>query len=243
MQRNLLTKAFLVLVVCGIGPVAMASEADELRERIKSLREQAIAAAEKGDMELASQLKNKAQEMMKAAEQHLQKGKVDDETNRKKEMHQLEERAQDLRAKAQKLKESGANERELAEVHEQIGKLEKAMYAVRSRPSEKPAPHANVRPELREQAEKLEHANRRVQHLRNAAQSLKQAEANDLAHQVMEKAETLSREVQEQKERLMAEMKKPREEGAGDRERGAAQGELERLRAEVKELRKKLESR
>lgn len=243
MQRNFLTKAFLFVMFCGIGGTALSSEADELRERIKALREQAIAAAEKGDMEQAAQLKNKAHELMKAVEQHEQKGKSGDDSNRKKEIHQLEERAQELRAKAQKLKESGANERELAEVHEQIGKLEKAMYAVRSRPTEKPAPHANVRPELREQAEKLEHANRRVQHLRNAAQSLKQAEANDLAHQVMEKAEALSREVQEQKERLMAEMKKPREDAAGNRERGAAQEELERLRAEVKELRNKLESR
>ena len=69
------------------------------------------------------------------------------------------------------------------------------------------------------------------------------AEAHDLAHQLMEKAEAMEHEVQEGKKRLAAKMQKAHGGEHGPDVVRVLKEEIERLRAEVKELRQKVEKR
>ncbi len=76
---------------------------------------------------------------------------------------------------------------------------------------------------------------------------MKLAEAHDLAHDIMEKAESMEREVHEGRKRLDAEIENiPRREHGPENAPDIVQAlkkEIEHLRAEVKELRQNLEKR
>jgi DNA repair exonuclease SbcCD ATPase subunit len=156
-----------------------------------------------------------------------------------KEVRHLKERLQDLLAKEKKMREANAPEKELAAVREQIAGTERELHTIHAHH----AGHGKLPPEFHAQAEKLEAASRRIHHLRVAAENLKMAEAHDLAHQLMEKAEAMEREVQEGKKRLAAEMQKVHGGEHGPDVVRELKEEIERLRAEVKELRQKVEKR
>lgn len=96
---------------------------------------------------------------------------------------------------------------------------------------------------LRPQSEKLEMATQRIHHLRVAAEHLKLAEAHDLAHQLMEKAELMEREIQDEKRRLLEEIQKQRRAPERMEVEQDLRAEVAKLRAEVKELRAKLSNR
>jgi hypothetical protein len=96
---------------------------------------------------------------------------------------------------------------------------------------------------LRPQAEKLEMATQRIHHLRVAAEHLKIAEAHDLAHQLMEKAEAMERDVQEERRRLLEEVLQQRRAPEGMEMMQDLRAEVAKLRAEIKELRAKLSNR
>ncbi len=139
------------------------------------------------------------------------------------------------------MREVKAPKHELAEVREQISGTERQLKQIHAHHAEQ----GELLLEFRAQAEKLGIAGRRIHHLRVAAENLKLAEAHDLAHQLMEKAEAMEREVHEAKRRLAAEMH-------AAHERYGEQGpdvvwelkeEIERLRAEVNELRQKVGKR
>jgi predicted nucleic acid-binding Zn-ribbon protein len=81
--------------------------------------------------------------------------------------------------------------------------------------------------------------------MRVAAQNLKMAEMHDVAHKIMEQAEAMERDVQEAKQRLAEAMHEGQErhgEHGPDVVRELKK-EIERLRAEVKELSQKVEKR
>ena len=156
-----------------------------------------------------------------------------------REVRYLKERLQDLLAKEKAMREADAPENELSEVREQIAGTERELHAIHAH---HPG-HSRLPAEFQAQAEKLAVATRRIHHIRVAAENLKIAEAHDLAHQLMEKAEAMEREVQEGKKRLASEMQKSHDgehEPNGVRE---LKEEMERLRAEVRELRQAIEKR
>ncbi len=244
MQRTILSGMILgFLLLCG--GVVLASEANELRERAKAIRKKASISAEQGKPDQAERLERESAELLEAAERMELKAEgrreQGDRPGIDKEVRHLKDRLQDLLAKEKKLRDANAPENELAEVRGQIAATERELQAIH-------AHHAGpgkLPPEFREQAEKLEAASRRIHHLRVAAENLKMAEAHDLAHQLMEKAEAMEREVQEGKRRLAAEMHKGHErhgEHGPDVVRELKE-EVERLRAEVKDLRQKVENR
>ena len=244
MQRTLSAMLFGVMLL-SCGGVLLASEADELRERAKEVRRRASLMAEQGDREEAERLEKEAIALLEAAERQEAKAKkhVDkrDRPGIDKEVHHLKERLHDLLAKERKLKEASATEQELAEVREQIAGTERKLRQLHARHGEQ----GEIPPAFRAQAEKLEIAGRRIHHLRVAAENLKRAEEQDLAHSLMEKAEAMEREVQLAKERLAAEMHRAPEH---QREHGPdvvreLREEIQRLRAEVRELREKVEKR
>lgn len=237
------TKLLLGLFLCCLSSSLLASEADELQERAKGLQKEAAQAAERGEKQQAAELENGVRKLLKKAEELEQKQKRGEEPKdrpeRKEELRQLHDRLQDLRAKEQKLKEEKAPENERNQVAEQRLNLERELRKISGDSAGKPGPN----PEIRERAQKLEAIQRRVQHLKVAAQNLKAAEAHDLAHQVMEKAEAMEREAQEGKSRLMAEMQKGNSGKPGPDGSQHLKAEIERLRAEVQELRQHMQKR
>ena len=93
------------------------------------------------------------------------------------------------------------------------------------------------------QAEKIEMASRRVRHVRIAAENLMAADMQDLAHDLMQKADGMERDVVAAKEELMHRMQKHGgERPEGDRgEVQALRNENQRLNAELNELRQMVE--
>jgi hypothetical protein len=226
-----------LLLLCG--GVVLASEADELRERAKAMRKEASVLAERGNKEQAERLEKESVKLLEAAERMELKNKGSGEPGIDKEVRHLKDRLQDLLAKEKKMREANAPEKELAAVREQIAGTERELHTIHAHH----AGHGKLPPEFHAHAEKLETASRRIHHLRVAAENLKMAEAHDLAHQLMEKAEAMEREVQEGKKRLAAEMQKAHGGEHGPDVVRELKEEIERLRAEVKELRQKVEKR
>jgi DNA repair exonuclease SbcCD ATPase subunit len=246
MQRITLPGTILGLLLLCTGGILLASEADELRERAKSMRKQASVVAERSHKEHAERLERESVELLEAAERMELKakdqGEEGDRPDVDQRVQQLKERLQDLRAKEQKIAEVMKNPGPiLAKVREQISGTERELQSV----------HAHLanggehRPELQAQAEKLAVASRRIQHLRVAAENLKLAEEHDLAHKLMEQAAAMERDVQKAKQRLAAEISERREQQGehGPEVVQELRAEIESLRAEVKDLSRKIENR
>ena len=239
MQRTTLSGMILGLLVFCCGGVLFASEANELRERAKAIRKKASISAEQGKSDQAERLERESAELLEAAVRMELKNKGSGEPGIDKEVRHLKDRLQDLLAKEKKLREANAPENELAEVRGQIAATERELQAIHAHHAGK----GKIPPEFHAQVEKFEAASRRIHHLRVAAENLKMAEAHDLAHQLMEKAEAMEREVQEGKRRLAAEIQKVHGREHGPDVVRELKEEVERLRAEVKELRQKVENR
>lgn len=180
------------------------------------------------------------------------------------DIDELRERAQALRREAAERAERGQEDEAARLKQESRELMEKAEALARQGGKRGPGEGLEkLPPHLRPQAEKLEMASRRLQHLRVAAQNLKMAEMHDLAHQLAERAEGMERELQEAKERFMAEMHREQQ---GERKKEAERkkegeqskkqppereaeiqrdlrAEIKRLQNEVQELRAKLEKR
>jgi len=188
-------------------------------------------------------LEKESVKLLEAAERMEQKnkerGEKRDRPDIDKEVRHLKDRLNDLAAKERKMKEAQAPKQELAEVREQISGTERELDMIHLRHAGK----AELPPEYRPQAEKLEAVARRIHHIRVAAENLKLAEAHDFAHQLMEKAEVMERELQEGKQRLAAEMQKLQGVKDGPEIGRDLRAENERLRSEIKELRQKVENR
>jgi chromosome segregation ATPase len=246
MQRITLSGMILGLLLLCTGGVLLASEADELRERAQAMRKKASVVAEQGDKELAERLERESVELLQAAERMELQAKGHGERQVRpgidKEVQQLKERLQDLLAKEQKIREVMKDpEAMLSKVHEQISATERELQAIHAHQAER----GEHRPDFQAQAEKLAVASRRIQHLRVAAENLKLAEEHDLAHKLMEQAEAMERDVQKAKQRLAAEMNERhgQQEEHGPEVVRELRAEIERLRAEVKELSRKIEDR
>lgn len=235
-----------LLFLCG--PHLSASEKDELRERAKAMRKEAAALAEGGNPEKAEHLLQEAKQLLEAAERAETKAEPRGKTEPRAEGHErqaheqevqhLKERLRDLHAHEQELRDAKASEQDLAEARERTVGTEQELQRFLARRAQSMAAH-----ERGPQAERLAAAQRRVHHLRVAAESLKLAEAHDLAMEIMRRAENMEREIQEAKRRLMTEMHAGQEEPHGPGNVRELKAEIERLRAEVNELRQQAEKR
>jgi DNA repair exonuclease SbcCD ATPase subunit len=243
MRQSILLGVTLGLSLFGSSGLLMGSEVDELRERAKAMQKEAFVLAERGKKDEAERLKKESVKLLEAAErlELNAKGREEEKNhpNVDKEVRYLKERLQDLLAHERKLRDAKAPEVELAEVREQIARMEREFMQLQSHH----ARQHDIPPEIHHQAEKFAEAGRRIYHLRAAAQNLKLAEAHDLARQLMEKAEAMEREVQEGKMRLAAEMQRVQGGEHGPDIVRELRAEIERLRAEVRELSQKVEKR
>lgn len=243
MRRFALPGSLIALSLMCTHVTTLASDIDELRQKAKAMREEAMQLAKAGNERESESLLKESQLLMEKAEQISQanKGEKKRKDNPAQEEHvrHLKEHLNELLSRQKRLKQEGAPEPEQQEIRAMIEAKENELRMVRSHQNGKP----NIPPAFHPQAEKLEILARRMHHIRVAAENLKLAEAHDMAHQLMEKAEIMERELHEGKQRLAAEINNSHHKQESRDIVRDLRAELEQLRREVKELRQQVEKR
>lgn len=243
MRRFALPGSLIALSLMCTHVTTLASDVDELRQKAKAMREEAMQLAKAGNERESESLLKESQLLMEKAEQISQanKGEKKRKDNPAQEEHvrHLKEHLNELLSRQKRLKQEGAPEPEQQEIRAMIEAKENELRMVRAHQNAKP----DIPPAFHPQAEKLEILARRMHHIRVAAENLKLAEAHDMAHQLMEKAEVMERELHEGKQRLAAEINNNHHKQESLDIVRDLRAELEQLRREVKELRQQVEKR
>jgi chromosome segregation ATPase len=239
MMRTI-SKALILGLLLGGVTALRASAQDDLRDKARAIQKEATALAERGRTEDAQRLTKEAQELLREAERReAQARQTTLRPDIEREVGHLKERLQDLLVKQKKLDEANAPERARTEVREQIAGTERDLNAVRERLD---GGH-QARPDFEARVRQIEEAARRTHHIRVAAENLKAAGIHDLAMKLTEQAEKMEREIGEAKERLAREMDRPGGADPRDTEIRELRQQNERLQAEIRELRQKLDKR
>lgn len=223
-----------VISAMAVGCLWQSVAADEQREREEQanlLRAKATELAKQG---FEAESENLLKESRKLLEkQEFPERKLDEAQKRREngsDAQHLNERLEDLRSALKTAEAGSVPERERDELRAQLVQTERKLMEVLKR-----GEHRGFPEKFRAQVEKLEHANRRVRHIRVAAENLKAAEMHDMAHDLMQKAEVLEREIHAAREGLEREM-------AGGEERGhELGGEIRELRSENQKLKEELQ--
>jgi chromosome segregation ATPase len=235
-----ISKAVFVVLLLGGATTLRASAQDDLRDKARAIQKEAAALAERGRKDAAERLTKEAQEIIREAERREAQAKREaPRPEIEREVGHLKERLQDLLVKQKKLDEANAPERARAEVREQIAGTERDLNAVRERLD---GGH-QARPEFEAQVRMIEEAAERTHHIRVAAENLKAAGIHDLAMKLTEQAEKMEREIGEAKERLAREMDRSGGPDPRDAEIRELRQQNERLQAEIRDLRQKLDKR
>ena len=229
----------LLSVVFMIGAVAVvwSSEADELRAKAKRMQQEAEQLAKNGHGEEAEKLGREIKELLQAAERHDQK-----QSNRStNEINELRQRLKGLTEKAQALKESN-NEEGLAKLREHKAAIERELAELEGRQEKKIAPKHGKQPT--KLPEGLEDAARRIKHIHIAVENLRAAGMHDVAEEAARRAEAMERELHQARERAVNEQssgKKGSNKQADPLDE--LRHELQRVRAELNELREEIKKR
>lgn len=243
MRRFALPGSLIALSLMCTHVTTLASDVDELRQKAKAMREEAMQLAKAGNERESESLLKESQLLMEKAEQISQANKGEkkrkDNPAQVEHVRHLKEHLNELLSRQKRLKQEGAPEPEQQEIRAMIETKENELRMVRAHQNAKP----DVPPAFHPQAEKLEILARRMHHIRVAAENLKLAEAHDMAHQLMEKAEIMERELHEGKQRLAAEINNSHHKQESLDIVRDLRAELEQLRREVKELRQQVEKR
>ena len=243
MRRFALPGSFIGLSLLFSPVMALASDVDELRQKAKAIRQEAMQLAKSGNEQEADLLLKESKMLMQKADQISEANKEQQRNNgnpaQDEHVRHIKEHINELLSQQKKLKLEGAPEPQLQEIRAMISAKENELKMIRSRQNDKP----EIPPAFHPHAEKLETLARRIHHMRVAAENLKLAEAHDMAHQLMQKAEIMERELHEGKQRLAAEINNSHHKQEGHDIVRDLRAELEQLRREVKELRQQVEKR
>ncbi len=225
MRKFILVPVLIATALLLIASATFGSEADELREKAKKAKEEAVELKKLGRREESEKLARKAKELLEAAEKP--------EIKRRKvslvEMEKLHRHLNELIDRERRMKASGASEEDLAEIRNQIIRTQREIGGTLSLVGGIPAA-----PPI-EMIAQLEEAGRKIKHLRIAAENLHAAGADDLAKQLMRQVDEMERAAREAKMRMM--------EGAelrGGQEMGSIPSQIEELRREVGRLREEM---
>ena len=213
---------------------ASADEADELMARAKTLQTESQELIEHGHLEEGEKvheqsnvlwtqaIKLLAEERAELAEQSTHKEHGPEHA----EIQQLKERIQDLDEAQRRAASLDLSEAELNALSDKREALEQEL--------ERRVKFQSFPPEHRAQVEKLEIAQRRLKHIRVAAENLKAAEMHDMAHELTRRADDMERDIHNAKAELGRKMhgNKPNE---SDRE-----NDIRRLKMENEELREQM---
>jgi hypothetical protein len=210
----------LLLFFCGLLP---AAETAEHRERITALRKQASEMAAQGKIAEAVKLLEAAAEPYDEAQ---------GEPGIEKERGQGRERLQQLLARQQELRDAAAAEAELTLVGQQIARAQRELQvlgALSVAKSDSSSP-------LHARAVDFDAGIRRIHHLVLAAQNLQLAQERELANQTLGRATAVQQSLQAELRQLAEQMQRSSGEHGDDVVR-ALLAEIERLQAELSELR------
>jgi hypothetical protein len=209
---KLATVLFSLLLVTA---TALASEADELREKAEAMQREAAELAEHGHKEEATNLKRRAMEMLEQAER-LQHHRPD---QRKAEIMELRELLEKLRQEEKKISGIAGERERLDDVRREAKQVEMELRELSRQP-----PHEH-------DAAPQDEIARRLEHMRIAVDHLHEAGLHDIAEHVAERAEATERELHPHHDGdVMHEVMKQLDE---------IRHEVGRLRSEVNELRRK----
>ena len=154
--------------------------------------------------------------------------------NRDRAIAEQKERLQALLEKTRVAEREGWGEDQRHRLTEEIREVEQQLKRLMS--EEKPGVGHNLPPEFRGQAEKIELASRRLRHVRTAAENLMAAEMQDLAHDLLRKAEGMEQDIAAAKQDLMQRMHQQ----GGERPHGNPE-EVRALRQENQNLQRELQ--
>ncbi len=240
---TLLMSALGLALLVSVSPAA-AQDVEELERMAVALKKEAAELFEKGQEDEAHALERESEALLlkvrelqfgkqeksaKSDGDHEKKSGADDPENQHLKQL-LHERLQDLRAARKQAESRKSPEQELDEIREQISQAERKLAHF----SEPQKPRQKIPPQFQAQAEKLEQAARRLQHIRVAAENLKAAEMHDMAQELMKQAEGMEHEMQAAK----MELAKMMHDGEGKDQK--PKGELQQLRSENEELRREM---
>ena len=232
MLKPTLSLLLLSLIAVAVNPAS----ADE---KPKPAAEEKVAEkAEQGIDEAAREKKRQLQE------QRMKEARGGEE-RRNEELGRMKQELVALREKAQHPETPeearGDLKREIQQLEQRLKQASGERPAVKKTDAGQLEKKPELSPELREQAERLEMAARRVKHVRTAAENLMAAEMPDMAHELMQRAEGMERELAAAKEQLMhrahAGHGEPRDERGPQREAEALRNENRALQNELRELR------
>lgn len=229
---------FLLAFATVMFGVTSSSAADDdpgrLAENIRKMKLEAAELRENGQPEKAESLEEAARDLAARIDQSLEKRARQGSLFENPDVRHLKGRLVDLR-EARKIAETNGEPPEvLNSLREEMRNIELKLEEITQRHR-----FESVPPQFREQMEKLEHGARRLQQIRVAAESLKNAELHDLAHEVMKKADAMDRDLQSAKRELSEAMQAFRQEQHQGPSVNAesVRSENEMLRRELKELR------
>jgi len=122
-KSMVLLLGFVVALFVGVGAIS-GSEGDELRERAKIAKKEAAEAAKAGRREEAEKLARKAAELMEAAERSQRDRPKENKpaAGDRGKWEGFRARFRELIEKERRMRESGAPEKDLKEIREQIAK-------------------------------------------------------------------------------------------------------------------------
>lgn len=232
-------RVFLLLTACFVLSVYSSGlqGSDELIERARNLKEKAARLAEQGDKKGAELLHLEARELMRNAEAR----KEEREAGSRGKIEDVKRRLADLLEKEKALRESGANERQLDEIRRMVEESKRFLQKLQS--GDRPEA-ARFSPDQQAMAEKFERGAQRIRHMREAAEHLKLADMVDVAEQIFEKAASMEKEMSEFKRRMAEELERSRSRAPAREEmESEMRREIERLRDEVRDLRKQMKDR
>ena len=229
--------ALLCLVTIGLNAFSalMASESDELREKARHLEREAAELERLGRAEEAGELHRKAPELRERAEHEAD----EHERASEREIDKLTRHLDELLDKQRRMREADAPRRDMEQINERIGDVERQLDRLHAEARERHHARHHERPRL-ESPRDLEEIVRRIEHFRIAAQHLREAGAQDLANELLEKAEVHEREVREAHERMREEAEQRHHRREEERREEGARAEVGDLRREVDGLRKQL---
>lgn len=254
-MRNLVwTLASMVLVVC-VSAAAWSSEADELRAKAKAVQSEAERAAKEGRDEEAEKLFRHVKELLQAAQKH--EPKSEKSPNREDELHQQLKGLADKFEHAKKTNNKEAH----VELQKHRDAMERELAELREHRERKIGPKHGKHP-----PEAVEETGLRIKHIRVAVENLNAAGLHDIAEELAHKADAMEREHQQGHKQIAKEspapkkFKHPEPELKHDGGKGKhfeperkhspdaeplddLRHEVQRLRAELNELREGLKKR
>lgn len=254
MRRLLQLIAIAALVAIAGEARLLASEADELRHKAAGLQKEAAALAEQGRRDAAEEHARQAAKLLEEAERQelaaaheRNGGKGHPELERaEREMADHREHIQELARQREKLQATGGPREEVERLTDAIAAAKGQLQAMEMKFRGAVAAFRGTREDQPDWRRKLEETGRRIKHFRVAADNLRAVGADDLAHQLTEKADVLERGARAAKAEFAARGERHERPLA---ELGELHGQIrelreavEHLRAEVQELRAQVQA-